>query len=156
MIPKKGSFVSVSILCAVFFAGGLWLFLDIHKSQRNWNRYQALAESGKIVPVEATIVGRSEGKNSDTADWGVTFSVEGGPVPIHRNIPEDTWVSLREGQKVPVYPVENTYYVPLADAKSDAGPYWVFLLAGMFPAVLALLLNGVPWLVGRRRIRPVS
>ena len=150
MIPKKGSIVSASIFCVVFFAVGLGCFLELHKSHRDWNRYQTMVESGEIVPVEATIVGRSEGTNSDTSDWGVSFSVEGSPAEIHRSISEDTWMNLSEGQKVPVYPVEGTYFVPLADSKRDPGPYWVFLLAGILPTVLAVLIRGVPRIRGNR------
>ena len=92
--------------------------------QEKWAARKELVESGKITPLDATVLGKRYEKNTFTTGIRLedrrTRTVHRHWVeleidtigPYTRDVPKKAYDQIKKDQKIQVYPVDETYYIP--------------------------------------------
>lgn len=130
-------------------------FESASADQGEWAARKELVASGEIPPLDASVVGKryekstfttgiklEDRKTRTTHHHYVELEIE-TIGPFSRDVPKKAYDRIEEGQKVQVYPVDGTYFVPAFQADDTtqtlATAKLIFLLLASLPLLAGII-----------------
>lgn len=122
---------------------GILLFFLISQWGEQWERRNAIVESGEVASLQGTITKKWKNRDASIDDVSIDYyvSIQAETNEVVRNVGKGLWKQLSVGQAVEMYPFGEEVFIPLTDIGGHNQARWLFLGVSCIPIAVVCVIS---------------